>query len=370
MSEHEMEIGGAPVVTLERPLPPDAEKPAFLRAQILPGRGMMTLQISAHLPGRGATDLLVAPPLSEARSALDGDGESGFPGNASFSFGGAVLLPYANRIRGRLSADGKTAEAALPGRRVTLPANWGGRRPGAERYSMHGLVLASRVEDVRRRTSDEEDHVSGVLHAGDFGGRWVSATEVEFENVLRSDSFTLTVTARNAGSELLPMGIGWHPYFTLPSGEREKARLHLPARRRTLVNDYDEVLPTGEVAPVAGTPYDFSPPGGRPLGDLSLDDCFVDLEVGREKENGRVVLEVVDPAAAYGLRISAGSPPVRAVQVYGPPDRKIIVVEPQFNWADPFGPQWGPDVDTGMALLAPGASVTYSARLELFTPRL
>jgi aldose 1-epimerase len=193
----------------------------------------------------------------------------------------------------------------------------------------------------------------------------VSATEVAFENVLRSDSFTLTVTARNAGSELLPMGIGWHPYFTLPSGEREKARLHLPARHRTLVNDYDEVLPTGEVAPVAGTPYDFSPPGGRPLGDLSLDDCFVDLET----EDERVVLEVVDPAAAYGLRISAGAPPVRAVQVFGPPDRKIIVVEPQFNWADPFGPQWGPGVDTGMALLEPGASVVYSARLELFTPQ-
>ena len=45
-----------------------------------------------------------------------------------------------------------------------------------------------------------------------FGGRWVSATEVTFENVLRSDSFTLMVTARNASSELLPMGIGWHPY--------------------------------------------------------------------------------------------------------------------------------------------------------------
>ena len=209
MSEHEgLEIGGAPVVTLERPRPRDADRPTFLSAQVLPGRGMMTLQISAHLPGRGVTDLLVAPSLSEARSALDGDGESGFPGNASYAFGGAILLPYANRIRGTLSPNGKTIDAAIPGRRVTLPANWGGRRPGAERYAMHGLVLASRVEDVRRRTSDEEDRVSGVLHAGDFGGHWVSATEVAFENVLRSDSFTLTVTAHNAGSELLPMGRG------------------------------------------------------------------------------------------------------------------------------------------------------------------
>ena len=25
-----------------------------------------------------------------------------------------------------------------------------------------------------------------------------------------------------------PMGIGWHPYFALPSGRRDQARLHLP----------------------------------------------------------------------------------------------------------------------------------------------
>jgi galactose mutarotase-like enzyme len=129
------------------------------------------------------------------------------------------------------------------------------------------------------------------------------------------------------------------------------------------VNDYDEVLPTGEVEAVAGTPHDFSIPGGRPLG-LHLDDCFVDLETA----GGEVICEVIDPAAAYGLRVAAASPPVRAVQVYAPLDGAFMAVEPQLNWADPFGSQWGPGVDTGMALLAPGESVTYSVRLELFEP--
>jgi aldose 1-epimerase len=46
-----------------------------------------------------------------------------------------------------------------------------------------------------------------------------------------------------------------------------------------------------------------------------------------------------------------------------------VVVEPQFNLADPFGAEWGPDVDTGMAILEPGESVVYSARLELFIPQ-
>jgi galactose mutarotase-like enzyme len=161
------------------------------------------------------------------------------------------------------------------------------------------------------------------------------------------------------------MGIGWHPYFVLPSGRREQARMRLPARSRVVVNDYDEVLPTGAVVPVAGTAYDFSRPGGRELGRLFLDDCFVDLERTAE---GHVTAEVVDPEAAYGLRIVALSPLIQAVQVYAPPERQIVVLEPQFNRADPFGAQWGPDAGTGMAVLAPGESAVYSVRLELLTP--
>jgi galactose mutarotase-like enzyme len=357
-----VEIGGAPVVTLQGPASEDPDKPAFLSARILPGRGMMTLQVTARLPKQGAFDLLASPPLDVARKILE-DGSGGFIGNGTYLIGGGILLPFANRIRGELASDRRTVRADIGGRSVRLPANAGGRRPGAEQYAMHGLILASRVDDLSRETTAERDVLRGSLQAGDFGGSWVSAAALNFENILTRDSFTLTVTARNAGDEPLPMGIGWHPYFNLPSGRREQARLHLPARGRALVNDYDEVLPTGEVEPVAGTPYDFSKPGGKALGDLYLDDCFVDLD----RSAGEITAEIVDPAGSFGLRVVATSPPVAAIQVYAPPDKGFVVLEPQFNRADPFGPQWG-GVDTGMVLLAPGESVVYSARLELFTP--
>jgi aldose 1-epimerase len=354
-------------VTLERPRAGDPARPHFLSAQLLPDHGMMLLQLRAYLPGLGDSDLLDAPPLEAAREQLDG--ETGpFVGNAAFSFGGAFLIPYANRIRGKVSPDGKTIDAEILSRTVRLPANWGGRRPGAERYAMHGLALAARMDEIHRSTTEGEDRVVATLHAGNFRGHWLSATDLTFEHVLRSDAFTVTITAQNVGDEILPIGIGWHPYFALPSGRREQARLRLPARRRTLVNDYDEVLPTGEIVEIAGTPYDFSPsglPGGRPLGDLALDDCFVDLE---RSAGGEAVAEVIDPLASYGLRITAASRAIQAFQVYAPPDRPFMAVEPQFNWADPFGPQWGPEEDTGMVKLAPGESAVYAVRLELFTP--
>jgi len=357
-----MEISGAPVITLERPGPEDSSRPAFLSAQVLPGRGMMTLQLRAHLPGRGATDLIAAPSLERAREILD-DEAGEFPGNPSYFFGGAVLLPFANRIRGTLAPDGKTIETSILGKTVRLPANAGGRKPGAERYAMHGLLLASRVEDVRRETMEEQDALRATFQAGDFERHWVSSTEVSFEVVLRSESFTFTVTARNVGTEVLPMAIGWHPYFALPSGRRGQARLHVPAQRRLLVHDYDEVIPTGEVAPVAGTPYDFSMPGGRALGDLFLDECFVDLE---RSDEGLVVAEIVDPEARYGVRAVTDAPDLRAVQVFAPQDIGFIALEPQYNWIDPFGAEWGAGEDTGMALLQPGAATRYSVRLELF----
>ena len=321
----------------------------------------MTLQIKAHLPGRGETDLLHAPSLENARAAFAVPED--FAGNTSFLLGGAILLPYANRIRGKLSPDRRTIATEIPGGTVHLPANGGHWKPDGELYAIHGLMLAARMDHVQRSTTEEEDRATALLHAGDFGGRWLSQTDVRCGNVLRSDSFTLTVTATNAGTTTLPMGIGWHPYFTLPSGRRDQARLHLPAHHRVLVND--DGLPTGRIVPVAGTPFDFSTPGGRPLGALPLDDCFVDLERSAE---GEIAAELIDPAAAYGLRIVATSPAIKAVQVYGPPDAAFLAVEPQLNWADPFGAQWGAEADTGMALLDPGASVVYSVRVELFVP--
>lgn len=358
-----MEISGAPVITLETPKPSDPEVPSFLRAEILPGRGMMTLQIQAHLPGRGATDLLAAPPLEGAREILDGYvGE--FPGNPSYYFGAPVLLPFANRVRGTLLPDRLTLETTILGRTVRLPANASGRKPNAERCAMHGLLLAARADDVRRDTTDEQDCVRATFQAGDFGGHWLSATEVFCEIGLGAESFDLSITAKNAGDEPLPMGIGWHPYFLLPSGRREQALLHVPARGRLVVIDYDEVIPTGEIAPVAGTPYDFSGPGGRPLGDLALDDCFVDLAAPAGEP---VISEIFDPAASFGLRVTAAAPHLRAIQVYAPPDQSFIALEPQLNWIDPFGAQWGPDVDTGMAILRPGDSETFSVRVELLS---
>jgi len=359
----EIFVGGEPVVTLQRPTVADKGKPQFIAAIILPGRGMAVLQITAYLPGKGEIDLLNSPPLYGAEQLLDkGDDEFG---NQVFKMGGAILLPFANRIRGKVSPDGKTITATVAGKTVSLPANWSGEKPGAEKHSIHGLIRNSQFDDVVVRNRDRDSTVSADLHAGNFDGQWVSDTDVNVETKLENDAFEMTVTAKNVGRQPLPMGIGWHPYFVIPSGERAQVRLHLPGQARAIVNNYDDSFTTGQRVPVQDTGYDFSVPRGRQLGTQYLDDNFSDLNYD---EQGRTVSEIVDPAAKYGLRLITLSPQIKSIQVYAPPQKNFVAIEPQFNLPDPYNKHWG-DTSRGMVLLKPGQSVSWRVRLELFTPK-
>lgn len=361
--QNNLEIGRLKTVTLSRPQSADSTKPQILGADIVPGRGMNIYQIRAFVPGKGVVNLMPSPPLEEAKGLMNGGAGDEY-GSQSFKAGGAILVPFANRIRGKLSADGKTIETAINGKTMHLAANWKGKNPGAEPHAMHGLILDKPMNGFNVQQSTDGASVTGSLDAGDFEGHWPSKTALKITAALKGDGFGFTVTATNTGKEDLPIGIGWHPYFSFLSGQREQGRLRIPASQRAEINNLDDVFPTGKLIPVKGTEYDFSGPTGGPLGKLFLDDCFMELQ---KSADGSVVTEIIDPAARYGLRIKGISPEISAFQVYAPPDKQFVAFEPQFNWADPYSPIWK-GKNTGMKVLKPGESVTYSVQLELFVP--
>jgi aldose 1-epimerase len=326
--------------------PGDGEGLRMVRASFLPDRGLMLSELVIQLPGRGEVDLVKA---CDPNATVDD-----FNGNASFSFGGAFLIPYANRITGRPLPGRKIAATACADT-VVLPANWSGKAPGAEPYAMHGLILDKTVEIVEHADSE----LRGRLRAGDFGANWPSSMDLAFHMSLTALALSVSVTAVNTGGRPTVVGIGWHPYFTLPSGDRRQAKLFVAASRVLEVADYDAVLPTGRILDLADTPKDFSDPAGRALGDLYLDDCFIDLA-----PKGGVLAALFDPAAGFGVQLSATGP-IKAVQVYAPPDRAIVCVEPQFNWIDPLGAVWPAGTETGMVWLDPAADVTYAVAVNL-----
>lgn len=358
----ETQIGGEPVVHLKRHASAPPTRPEFTSATILPGRGMNLFQVSAYVPGKGEVQVLASPSMEEAAKLLSGGPEDPH-GVKSFTLGGAFLVPYPNRIRGKLTADGKNIVTEWNGRALTLPAVWKGKAPNAELHAIHGLILDRKADSVKVENTPDGQKITGVIHAGDFGGYWPSKTDLTIEIALSGSAVEATIVAKNVGTEAEPMSIGWHPYFNIPSGDRTQARLHLPAAKLAEVNNYDDVFPTGKLVPVAGAKYDFTAPEGRAFGDIYLDDNFSQLS----RTGGKVRIDLTDPAAQYGIHIDGISDNIRTIQVYAPPEKPFAAIEDQLNFADPFSNVWK-GMDTGMATLQPNQSVTWKVRLELFTP--
>lgn len=358
-AQSDMEIGGQKVVTISRKAA-STTKPEFTSVTVLPGRGMELLQITANFPGKGSIDVLASPDMAAAKEMLDVKDTPN--GDLAYRLGSVFLVPYPNRIRGKLSADGQTLTTEWKGHTITLPANNIGKNPDAERHAMHGLILKSKTDDVKVTKTAGGEQVTGVIHAGDFNGHWLSKTDISITISLTADSVDATVVAHNVGGEAEPISIGWHPYFNLPSGDRTQVKIHIPGEQLALIDGYDNVFPTGKLEPVKGQ-FDLRAPDGVALATNFYDDNWSKIDW----KNGAATVKVIDPAAKYGVAIEGLSPEIKTIQMYAPPTQKFVAIEHQFNFADPFSKVWG-GMDTGMVTLKPGQSTKWHVRIKVFIP--
>ncbi|HME58367.1 MAG TPA: aldose 1-epimerase [Terracidiphilus sp.] len=353
------EIGGQKVIVLTRAAV-STTQPEFTSITLAPGRGMEILQITANFPGKGNVDVLASPDLAGAKKMLDVDDDDF--GNLGYRLGSAFLVPYPNRIRGTLSADTKTLTTTWQGHTITLPAN-NGRQPGGDIHAMHGLILKAKTDNIRVKHVLGGEQAIGVIHAGDFGGHWLSKTDLVITVTLSAEAVDASITAHNVGGEAEPMAIAWHPYFNLPSGNREQAKVQIPGSTTAELDNYKNVYPTGKLLPVKGTRFDLSAPGGAALAKNFFDDNWSHLDW----KGGAVTVKIIDPAALYGINIEGLSPAIKTIQMYAPPNKNFVAIEHQYNFADPFGKEWG-GMDTGIVTLKPGESTNWHVRLRLFQP--
>jgi galactose mutarotase-like enzyme len=354
-----IEIGGQKVITLSRTAV-STTKPEFTSITLAPGRAMEIIQITANFPGKGSVDVLMPKTPDEAKKMLDEHDDS--YGNFAYRLGAAFLAPYPNRIRGKLSADTKTLTTEWQGHTITLPAN-NGRQPGGDIHAMHGLLLKAKTDEVSIKQIQGGQQVTGLLHCGDFGGHWLSSTEMAITVSLTADAVDVTMAAMNVGKVAEPFALGWHPYFNLPSGDRTQVRVQIPGSLTTEVDGYKNVYPTGKLLPVKGTRFDLRAPGGVALGSEFFDDNWSHLVW----KDGAATVKVIDPAAHYGVSIEGLSDEINTIQMYAPPKAPFVAIEHQDNFADPFGKEWG-KMDTEMVTLKPGQSTKWHVRLQVFVP--
>ena len=354
--------GGQEVVQLDRSQLPGGTGPEFLSATVLPGRGMNLLQITAYVPEKGQVNLLASPSVDEAAKVLTGTGADA-TGAKSLTMGAAIEAPWAGRIPGIPTPDGKNVMAVWRGMRLTLPGDV--KDTYGSGMAAGGLLLKRASDSVSTKVMPDGGNAQATFEAGNFDGHWPSRTEITTTLSLSGRAIDIKVMARNTGDTAEPIGIGWHPRFAILNGGGAQMRLRLPQGMRVEVKDRRTGQLSGRLLPVENTEYDFTGRTGAQLGGLNLDDTFVHLRTGL-LEDGPVA-ELRDPESGYGLRITAMTSTIKAMRVYAPLGGSFISISPQFNYDDPFGREWAKDEDTGMVVLQPGQSTQWKIRLEIFS---
>lgn len=218
---------------------------------------------------------------------------------------GAIVGRYANRIaKGRFTLNGRTYQ---------LPVNNGAN-------SLHG---GTRGFDkvVWNATPFENDTAAGVVLTqvspdGDMG--YPGRLEVRVRYTL-TDHDELIVDYQATSNKATPVNLSQHSYFNLAGdGQRDILDhvLQLDAGRYTPVDS--TLIPTGEIAPVAGTPFDFRTPtaiGAR------IDQADEQLRVGRGYDHNFVldprgpglqhIARVVEPTTGRTMDIFSDQPGVQ-----------------------------------------------------------
>jgi aldose 1-epimerase len=253
-----------------------------LEAVFLPGEGML----GASLRHRGA-ELLGR--VEDLASAAAKGSTAGIP----------LLHPWANRLAGPVYR--------VAGREVVLDAGSPLLHLDEHRLPIHGVPWSRLSWEVTesspvRLVARLEWNSPRLLAVFPFPHCLELAVSLDPEGV------TLETTLVPSAGVPVPVSFGFHPYFQLPGVPRPAWRLRLPAMRRLPVDPLG--IPTGAEEPFAGV--------DAPLGTLSLDDGFLQLEE-------RPSLSVAGGGRRITVEFLEG---YRYAQVFAPADRAFLALEP------------------------------------------
>ncbi len=245
------------------------------------------------------------------------------------------LWPWVNRLAGghyvhrdrdyEVPIDEKKTGTALHGFLYRLPVT-----KVEHSFSLHDAAITLRYD-----------------YTGDNPG-YPFPARIQLRYAVHRDGFTLTFGVRNNHRTAVPVGIGWHPYFTF--GEAvDELLLQLPPARRVLVDK--RMLPVGKTQA-----YDTFAQRG-PIGKVRADHCLV-LEPGPGLS---AVTRLWSSQRQLGIELWQRRVDFPYLHLFIPPDRKSLALEPLSCGIDAF------NTEEGLRLLAPGAALTAQCGVRVFT---
>jgi aldose 1-epimerase len=249
-------------------------------------------------------------------------------------FMGSKLFPFPNRI--------KDGIYSFNHEQYQLPINY-----PEEGHAIHGLVLEKCFEVVNEIATEEEALVSVQYdYNGSISG-YPFPYSLTIDFILNVEGFTCTSSVKNTSQNTIPVADGWHPYFTL-HGLLNNFLLTIPSAE--LVEIDERMIPTGTL--LTNAKYR----KGAKIGEEAFDTCFAVAP-----QEGIAELELTNTISDITLVMwqETGKNKYNYIQIYTPPSRDFIAIEPMTCQPDAF------NNGQGLILLEPEASVDFSFGIKL-----
>jgi len=247
---------------------------------------------------------------------------------------GDVLIPFPGRVaEGRYTFGGQSLQMD---KNDTEGPN-----------AIHGFVRKKIWETVSQ--SPSEAAFATDIHESDNPG-YPFALEVRVAYRLGDEGMTVTFAIENTGKSPAPVAAGFHPYFTVGSALINADTLHVPF---AAYQEYKDMIPTGRILPVDGTPFDFRQP--HPIDATVLNTCFVQPQ---RDADGRLRVQLSDSQTGQALTVWMDAAFNYVVLYSGDPlpdghSRRSLAIEPMTCGSDAFNhPEWG------LVTLAPGETLS------------
>lgn len=228
------------------------------------------------------------------------------------SFRGSKLFPFPNRIK-----DGRYQ---FGGASYKLPINF-----PSEGHAIHGLVLEESFEIADRRADQNKALLELVYdYDGDKPG-YPFPYKLKLTYIFSGRELVCETSVLNTGTKALPLGDGWHPYFQL-GGRIDDLFLKLPSD--SIIGADSRMIPTGDIH----HSDQFSKL--TRIGEHEFDTCF---KIAKERGvRAEVIIEDQERNLGINIWQEVGLGKYNFLQVYTPPARDCIAVEPMTSAPDAF----------------------------------
>ncbi len=236
----------------------------------------------------------------------------------SSSFKGSNLFPYPNRVDGGKYVFNK--------KEYQMPVN-----SPSENNSLHGLIFDKKFEIIEETATDEKAIVTfqfdsnGDLPGFPFKFKYIIQYELDSINGL-----TINTSVTNIDNQPIPVGFGFHPYIKLET-EVNNLQLEFPADESFLVNN--RMLPTEETQ--SYTQFN----NLKLISNTEFDTCF---SLSTKDPIAQIKI-ISDELKGGGINIwqETGENKLNFLQIYTPPHRNSIAIEPMTCIANAFNNKIG-----------------------------